>query len=65
MKLSRRNFNLQYQWVRRILSCEPSKKTFFKLQLIEKPVMRQTECRKPHQKFKIVTKLGRFQNLII
>ena len=26
------------------------KKTFFKLLLIEKPVMRETECRKPHQK---------------
>ena len=25
-------------------------KTFLKLILIEKPVMRETECRKPHQK---------------
>ena len=25
-------------------------KTFFKFLLIEKPVMRETECRKPHQK---------------
>ena len=25
------------------------KKNFFKLLLIEKPVMRETECRKPHQ----------------
>ena len=32
-------------------------KDFFKLLLIEKPVMRETECRKPHQKFKIDTKL--------
>ena len=26
------------------------KKTFFELLLIEKPVVRETECRKPHQK---------------
>ena len=26
------------------------KKTFFKLPLIEKPVKRETECRKPHPK---------------
>ena len=32
-------------------------KTFCKLLLIEKPVMRETECRKPHQKFNLVTKL--------
>ena len=32
-------------------------KNFFKLLLIEKPVMRETECRKPNQKIKIVTKL--------
>ena len=30
---------------------EPSKKTFFELLLVEKPVMRETECRKLHQKF--------------
>ena len=28
------------------------KKTFFKLLLIEKPVMRETECRKTHQKIR-------------
>ena len=27
-------------------------KTFFKLLLIEKPVMRETECQKPHKKSK-------------
>ena len=30
-------------------SCESSKKLFLKLLLIEKPGMREAECRKPHQ----------------
>ena len=43
-------------------------KTFLKLLLIEKPVMRETECRKPHQKIQNsykVMKVSKFYKMKI
>ena len=44
------------------------KKTFLKLLLIEKPVMREIECRKPHQKIQNsykVMKVSKFNQMKI
>ena len=37
------------------------RKLFYKLLLIEKPLMRKTECQKPHKKFEIATNYEGFK----
>ena len=39
-----------YDNIRYVKGLVNLKKAFFKLLFIEKPVMRETECRKPHKK---------------
>ena len=53
---SRRHFHMHFSW--RFKGLVNLQKTFFlKFLLIEKAGMRETECRKPHRKIKIVSKL--------